>query len=86
MFRQRLPRGSRWQLANLVPLGVVLFDLLDNTAASVVMQAYPRSVPLAAALAPWFTAIKWSLVAASLALLLIGLAAALVSRARRIPA
>ncbi len=68
-FARTCGPGSRWNLASLVPLGAVLFDLLENTATSIVMARYPASVPLAAGMAGWFTLTKWALVTGSMALL-----------------
>ena len=65
------PIGSRWQRANLVPLLAVLFDFLENLAASVVMQRYPDPTPALAGLAPGMTVLKWVFVGASFALLVV---------------
>lgn len=56
---------------NLLPLGAFLFDLLENSAVALVFHLYPRPLPLAASLAPWFTLIKWLFVSASFLLLLL---------------
>jgi hypothetical protein len=71
--------GSIWQRANLIPLLAMLFDLLENLAASIVMLRYPQASPAAAGLAPGFTALKWAFVVASFVLLALA-AAALVWR------
>jgi len=64
-----LSPGTPWRLLNLLPLGAMLFDLLENVCTSIVMAAYP-AVPLAAAyLAAIFTPIKWGFVASSFGLL-----------------
>jgi len=47
---------------NLVPVAAVGFDFLENTATSLVMARYPADCPLAAALAPGLTLVKWILV------------------------
>jgi hypothetical protein len=82
LFRRARPGNPLWQRANLVPVGAMLFDLLENLSASIVMARYPDPAPLAALLASPFTMVKWVLVAASFALLPIGLAAWLVQRRR----
>lgn len=60
------------RLVYLLPLLGFCFDLLENSAASVVMFRYPDVSPVAAFLAPWFTLFKWVSIAASFAGLAIG--------------
>lgn len=79
LFARGFKPGSRWQLANLVPLIAVVFDLLENTATSIVMARFPQPASLAAWLAPLFTLVKWIFVYASFGLLLIGLIAAVLA-------
>ncbi len=62
---------SRWQMLNLVPVLAMVFDFLENGCASVVMLRYPQLSPLAAALAPPASVIKWALVMGSFVLLLV---------------
>jgi hypothetical protein len=82
-LRQAPPASSAWKLLTLVPAAAVLFDLLENTATSVVMAAYPAAPALAAVLAPWLTLAKWILVYASFGILAVALAAVVVRRLRR---
>lgn len=65
------PPHSRWQILNLVPVMAMLFDFLENGCASMVMLRYPQLSPLAAALAPPASVIKWALVMGSFVLLLV---------------
>lgn len=51
------------------PLAAVGFDFFENIATSIVMAAFPTRVPIVAAIAPIFTAIKWFLVGGSFLLL-----------------
>ncbi|MCJ7514297.1 MAG: hypothetical protein MUO23_15200 [Anaerolineales bacterium] len=81
--RRGFAPGSRWRLGNLVPLGAVAFDVLENLSTSVVMIRYPLSTPVLAGLAPWFTAVKWILVGVSFLVLGVSACVALV---RRLPA
>lgn len=60
-----------WQRANLIPLGAMLFDYLENSATSVVMFRYPESTPPVDVLAPVLTLVKWILVSASFILLVL---------------
>lgn len=58
---------------NLLPLGGMLFDYLENISAALVIGRYPQPMPLFAALAPFFTLFKWLLVGGSFVLLFIAL-------------
>ena len=73
VFGRAFAPDSRWQRANLAPLLGVLFDYLENLATSLVMLRYPEQTAVADVLAPVFTALKWSLIGASFALLLGGI-------------
>jgi len=78
-----LPAASRWQRANIVPLLGGLFDYLENVAASLVMLRYPSPTPVAAELAPIFTMVKWLLIAAAFAFLLVACGVAVIRHIRR---
>ena len=67
---------SRWQRANLAPLLGALFDYLENLSTSLVMLRYPDRTPVVDALAPVFTALKWSVLGASFLLLCGGIVVA----------
>lgn len=71
MFR-RLETPSWIRLVNLLPFVGFLLDLMENTAASIVMFRFPETSPAAAFLAPWFTLFKWVFIAASFAALVVG--------------
>lgn len=70
---QGLPGGHLLRLVNLLPFGGALFDLLENSSAALVMYRYPRLSPVAANLAPLFTAAKWILIGASSAAVIVGI-------------
>jgi hypothetical protein len=70
-LRRIVPFTSKLRVLNLVPLAAFVFDLLENSATSLVMIRYPSTSPLAQALAPVFTPIKWFAVVGSFFLLLI---------------
>jgi hypothetical protein len=78
LFKPRLPLGSKWRIANLVPLIGMLFDYLENISTSLVMLRYPQPCPVGAVFAPIFTPLKWISVGGSFILLLIGIAARLL--------
>jgi hypothetical protein len=82
-LRTVTPAGSGWQRLNLVPIGAVLFDLLENTATSFVMARYPAKCTWIAALAPVFTLTKWILVYGSFGILAAALVLGLLRRLRR---
>jgi hypothetical protein len=68
-----LPEGHLLRLVNLLPFAGVLFDLLENSSAAFVMHRYPLFSPVAANLAPLFTAAKWVLVGASSVGVIVGI-------------
>ncbi len=72
--------ASRWQRTNLLPLVGCLFDYLENVSAALVMGRYPAHTPGLDLLTPAFTALKWTLLAASFMLLLAGVVLALWRR------
>ena len=64
-FFQRLEGwGNFWKLTNLIPVLGGFFDLLENTATSLVMGRYPAETWLIASAASLFTPVKWILVSA----------------------
>ena len=65
-----------WQLGNLLPVGAVALDLMENLSTSIVMIRFPAPTPLAALLAPFFTFMKWGLVSASVLMLIVWMVAA----------
>jgi len=83
LFGRAFPAGQPWRRANLVPLLAALFDLLENSATSLVIWRYPARTPVVDALAGVITAAKWLFVGASFVLLLAGVALALRRRTAR---
>ena len=51
--------NSPWRRVNLVPVAGVVFDLLENSTASLVMAGYPERREFFALLASVFTSFKW---------------------------
>lgn len=65
-FSQRLAGWKDIRMrANLLPLLGGLFDLLENTASSLVMAVYPAKIPIIPVAASFFTPVKWVLVGGS---------------------
>ena len=60
------------RLTNLLPFFGFLLDLMENSAASLVMFRFPDTSPAVALLAPWCTLLKWICIAASFAVLAVG--------------
>jgi hypothetical protein len=69
MMRAVPDANSRWRYLNLFPVFGVLFDYLENIAASVVMLNYPQPTPVLDLLAPIFTLVKWFFVNGSFVIL-----------------
>jgi hypothetical protein len=78
VLARAFPSASRWRLLNLLPLAGMLFDYLENIAASLVMLRYPAPAGIIGALASFFTPLKWILIAISFAVLVISLALVLI--------
>lgn len=68
-----LPPGNPYRLVNLLPFLGAFFDLLENSAASLVMYRYPLSTPVIASIAPLFTTLKWVFIFLSFTALAAGL-------------
>lgn len=68
------------RLANLVPFMGVLFDFLENGAASLVMARFPQQTPVVDVLAPVFSLLKWVFLGAAFLLLFILAGSYLVRR------
>ncbi|TFE04153.1 hypothetical protein [Jeotgalibacillus salarius] len=73
-------RHSKWGLVILLPLCGLVFDYLENLSTSLVMSFYPEQLNAIAAIAPLFTAVKWSCIYASFALIPIGVIVFLITR------
>jgi len=65
--------GSKVRLFNLVPLGAILMDFLENISNMIIMFRYPIPTDLLASLAGVFTALKWVLVGGSFVILVLAI-------------
>ncbi|MCA9872216.1 MAG: hypothetical protein KC441_01120 [Anaerolineales bacterium] len=74
LFRAGFPTESKMRTLNLIPLGALLFDILENIFITVMMAAYPAKPVWAAWLATVSTVAKFSFIYASLGLVLVGVA------------
>lgn len=74
LFRASFAPESRMRILNLIPLGALLFDILENIFITVIMAAYPAQPVWAAWLATASTMAKFSFIYASAGLILLGLA------------
>ncbi len=83
VFRRAFAANSRLQLANLLPVASVVFDYLENAAASIVMIRFPATTPVVDWLATVFTMTKWIFVQGSFGVLLVGLAVGAVRWLRK---
>lgn len=83
LLKTSLPPDSRLLLLNTVPLLAFLLDFLENFANILVMARYPDPTPVVEWLAPVFTLLKWTMVGASMVILLYALFLKLRSLLRR---
>lgn len=77
LFRRGFAGDSRWQRLTVLPVGALLFDLLENSCIVTMLSIYPTTPTLLAWLATSFTMIKWSFAIVTLLLLLAGTVMAL---------
>jgi hypothetical protein len=78
-----IPDGRRWRLINLLPVWGMLCDYLENISTSIVMLRYPQATTVIDWLAGIFTLLKWLLISASFAGLLVGGLILVFRRVRR---
>jgi len=71
---KKLPSGlQKLKHLNLLPFGAAIADYFENTGLIIVVLSYPTKAVFAAQLASIFGMIKWSIVAVSMAIILISL-------------
>ena len=69
---------SSWQLTNLLPCAAFLFDLLENGSAALVISRFPTPTPAVAAMAGFFTLLKWLFIGGSMGVLVVGIVLAVL--------
>lgn len=80
---RRTMLGRLPTLIVFLPTITVVFDLLENTSAAIVMARWPDPTPLLPHAAPVFTFMKWNTLGASFVLAGLGAVAGLVAFLRR---
>lgn len=80
LFQRSFMAAPGRRLLNIFPLAALLFDVLENLAITRMMMAYPAQPVWAAWVATVSTMFKFSILYASLVLVLIGVAGALLAR------
>lgn len=83
IFRSAFAADSWIQRLSLLPFLAGMFDYLENITIASMLIRYPSPTPVAAALAGWFTLIKWLFVPLGLLLIGIGLLRLLWNRVAR---
>ncbi len=73
--RRLLAPGSKWAALCLLPYGAMLADFLENACFFAVLGAWPARLDAVATLGGVFNLAKWGMVAVTLPLVLVGLAA-----------
>jgi len=73
LFLRIFKPSSGWQFSNLVPVCGMVFDFLENIAASIVMIRYPIPSSVIAFMAPVFSLLKWFFVGVAFLFMVVGL-------------
>jgi len=63
---------ERYMYLNLLPIGGVILDFLENISTSIVMVQYPLKMDFITTIAPIFTLSKWIVLSISFSFLIIG--------------
>lgn len=84
-MQRGFPKSTWLVQMNLVPLGMFIFDLLENTGLTILFIQYPHRLLWPARLTSVISAIKWLLAGLTILLILIGLCGTLfnLSRSKR---
>jgi hypothetical protein len=82
LFQRAFKPDSKMQKWNVMPIGMWLFDLLENLGIVTLLSTFPAQLTAAAWLTTIFTMVKWMFAAASMLLIVIGLVMAAKNRFR----
>ena len=83
LFQRGFPRQSPMQRMNAVPVGGLLFDLLENIGIVWMLSMYPSIPAILAWIIMLTSTVKWLFALASLVLIFVGLARAAMNRFRK---
>jgi hypothetical protein len=81
-FQRAFPVDSWVQRLNLVPFGLLIFDLIENLGVVILLLAYPTQMVGLAHLTGLVTSVKWILAGITVALPLAGLVVWFISSLR----
>ncbi|GAA0370528.1 hypothetical protein [Bacillus horti] len=70
---KKCSKNNLLRMVNLLPLGGLVFDYLENVFASITMARFPSQSPVIAEMTPVFTFIKWNFIYVSFTALVIGI-------------
>ncbi len=83
LFQRGFKPESRMQKWNVMPVGSLFFDLLENVGIVSMLSMYPSVPAVMAWITMLFGSLKWAFFLGTVALLLMGLAKAAVNRFRK---
>jgi hypothetical protein len=73
LFQRAFKPDSKIQRLNVMPMGMWLFDLLENLGIVTLLSTYPAQWTVVAWLTTIFTMVKWMFASASMLLILVGI-------------
>jgi hypothetical protein len=83
LFQRAFQSGSSMQKLNVLPLGMLFFDLLENIGIVTMLSIYPAIPSFMAWVTMLFGTLKWGLFAVTVGLVLVGLVRAAMNRFRK---
>lgn len=83
LFQRGFQPDSKMQKWNVMPVGMWLFDLLENLGIVTMLSVWPSQPAAVAWLTTIFTMVKWMFAGASLLLIVVGLAMAVKNGFRK---
>ena len=73
LFQRGFKPDSKMQKWNVLPVGIWLFDLLENLGIVTLLSTFPAQMTAVAWLTTIFTMVKWTFLGASVLLIIVGL-------------
>ena len=83
LFQRGFKPDSKMQKLNVMPIGVWLFNLLENLSIVTLLSTFPAQLTAVAWLTTIFTMVKWMFAGASMLLIIVGLVMAAKNRFRK---